>query len=225
MRRSSSEAGRRFLAASQTRDARLRWMTPKVLVPAITALVLIIGLALFSASQRQQRAVEEARAALAETELRIEQLDSPAAAPAQSAPTPSQPAPSQPAPAQPQPAPTQKPPVTSLPPDPAIATATPPGAAADASGPGASVPVDSGSNRAARLHSDPRRIAARRGRRALPRRCGNAKFIVPGIEVVTVGPSVTELRYLQAEEESEARRAVQVLADEKVPVDARVSFS
>ena len=88
-----SEAGRRFLAASQTRDARRRWMTPKVLVPAITALVLIIGLALFSASQRQQRAVEEARAAqedargMAETELRIQQLDSPATAPAPSVPT------------------------------------------------------------------------------------------------------------------------------------------
>ena len=40
-----SEAGRRFLAASQARDARRRWMAPKVLVPAITALVLIIGLA------------------------------------------------------------------------------------------------------------------------------------------------------------------------------------
>ena len=109
-----SEAGRRFLAASQTRDARLRWMTPRVLVPAITALVLIIGLGLFSASQRQQRAVEEARAALAETELRIQQLDSPGTAPAAAWS------------ARVAAAPTKQPPATSLPPDPAIATATPP---------------------------------------------------------------------------------------------------
>ena len=53
-----SEAGRRFLAVSQTRDARLRWMTPRVLAPATTALVLIIGLAIFSASQRQRQALE-----------------------------------------------------------------------------------------------------------------------------------------------------------------------
>ena len=41
----------------------------------------------------------------------------------------------------------------------------------------------------------------------------DAKFIVPGIEVVNVGPSVTELRYLEAEEEDEAKRAIRVLAD------------
>ena len=70
-----TEAGRRFLAVSQTRDARLRWMTPKVLAPATTALALIIGLAIFSASQRQQQALEASRAAEAETQLRLEQLE------------------------------------------------------------------------------------------------------------------------------------------------------
>ena len=214
-----SEAGRRFLAASQTRDARLRWMTPRVLAPAITALVLIIGLALFSASQRQQRAVEEARAALAETELRIQQLDSPAGAPAQSAPT--QQAPSQPAQAQPQPAPTQKPPVTSLPPDAAIATATPPPAPPPLL-PAPAPPSPSTQARIAprvyiQIRDESQRGEATRVARAL----GNAKFIVPSIVVSPVGPSVTELRYLQPEEESEARRAAQVLADEKVPVTLR----
>ena len=221
-----SEAGRRFLAASQARDARRRWMAPKVLVPAITALVLIIGLALFSASQRQQRAVEEARAALAETELRIQQLDSPAAAPPQSAPAPSQPAPSQPtpsqpAPAQPQPAPTKKPPVTSLPPDPAIATATPPPAPPPML-PAPAPPSPSTQARIAprvyiQIRDESQRGEATQAARAL----GNAKFIVPSIVVSPVGPSVTELRYLQPEEESEARRAAQVLADEKVAVTLR----
>jgi len=221
-----SEAGRRFLAASQARDARRRWMAPKVLVPAITALVLIIGLALFSASQRQQRAVEEARAALAETELRIQQLDSPAAAPPQSAPapsqpTPSQPTPSQPAPAQPQPAPTKKPPVTSLPPDPAIATATPPPAPPPML-PAPAPPSPSTQARIAprvyiQIRDESQRGEATRVAKAL----GNARFIVPSIVVSPVGPSVTELRYLQPEEESEARRAAQVLADEKVPVTLR----
>ena len=216
-----SEAGRRFLAASQARDARRRWMAPKVLVPAITALVLIIGLALFSASQRQQRAVEEARAALAETELRIQQLDSPAAAPPQSAPAPSQPTPSQPAPAQPQPAPTKKPPVTSLPPDPAIATATPPPAPPPML-PAPAPPSPSTQARIAprvyiQIRDESQRGEATRVAKAL----GNARFIVPSIVVSPVGPSVTELRYLQPEEESEARRAAQVLADEKVPVTLR----
>jgi hypothetical protein len=50
---------------------------------------------------------------------------------------------------------------------------------------------------------------------------GNAKFIVPSIVVSPVGPSITELRYLQPEEEGEARRAARVLADEKVPVTLR----
>ncbi len=214
-----SEAGRRFLTASQTRDARRRWMAPKVLVPAITALVLIIGLGLFSASQRQQRAVEEARAALAETELRIQQLESPATGPAPSVPT--QQAPSQPAAAQPQPAPTQKSPVTSLPPDAAIATATPPPAPPPML-PAPAPPAPSTQARIAprvyiQIRDESQRGDATRVARALV----NAKFVVPSIVVSPVGPSVTELRYLQPEEESEARRAVQVLADEKVPVTLR----
>ena len=56
----------------------------------------------------------------------------------------------------------------------------------------------------------------------MARALGNARFIVPNIVVSPVGPSVTELRYLQPEEESEARRAAQVLADdEKVPMTLR----
>ena len=109
-----TEAGRRFLAVSQTRDARLRWMTPKVLAPATTALALIIGLAIFSASQRQQQALEASRAAEAETQLRLEQLErtgsgaSATGAVATGAVAT--------IPASPPPAPTQKTPVTATPP-------------------------------------------------------------------------------------------------------------
>ena len=49
-----------------------------------------------------------------------------------------------------------------------------------------------------------------------------AKFVVPGIAVVTVGPTVTELRYLQDDEEDDARRAVAVLADVEVRATLRL---
>ena len=208
-----TEAGRRFLAVSQTRDARLRWMTPKVLAPATTALALIIGLAIFSASQRQQQALEASRAAEAETQLRLEQLERGGSAP-------SQPAPVQPAlpPSKvPSPAPTQKTPVTATPPDTANATTAPPpelpAPAPPSPSPQARVPP----RVYIQIRDESQRGQATRVAEAL----GRAKFIVPSIVVSSVGPTVNELRYLQPEEESEARRAAQVLADEKVPVTLR----
>jgi hypothetical protein len=208
-----TEAGRRFLAVSQTRDARLRWMTPKVLAPATTALALIIGLAIFSASQRQQQALEASRAAEAETQLRLEQLERGGSAP-------SQPAAVQPAlpPSKvPSPAPTQKTPVTATPPDTANATTAPPpelpAPAPPSPSPQARVPP----RVYIQIRDESQRGQATRVAEAL----GRAKFIVPSIVVSSVGPTVNELRYLQPEEESEARRAAQVLADEKVPVTLR----
>ena len=150
-----SETGRRFLAASETRDARRRWMTPRVLVPVITALVLIVGLTVFSASQRQRSAVEAARAAFAETqrqleasraaaaetELRLEQLERPLS--------------SSPPPPPPQPSPTRNPPGDRS----AESDRRADCRAASKSGSGSA-----GSTPATRLYPDPRRIAEGSGR-------------------------------------------------------------
>jgi Novel STAND NTPase 1 len=213
-----TEAGRRFLAASQTRDARLRWMTPKVLAPAITALVLIVGLALFSANQRiqreaetmraaaaeAQRQVEASRAAAAETVLRIEQVES-------------------------TPAPSPSPPVFTTRPQPSTGTAPKP---APTAVPGLPAPAPSLPTGAAgpppanqirprvyvQIRDEKQRDQADRAAKALR----DAKFIVPGIDVVSLGPSVTELRYLQADEEAEAKRAVGVLKG--VGIDSTLRF-
>ena len=205
-----SDAGRRFLAASQARDARLRWMTPKILAPATTALALIVGLTIFSASQRQQRALEASRAAEAEIQLRLEQIQQ--LERTDSAPT--QPSPAQPAfpPPFPSPGPTQKTPVTATPPDTAIATAAPPPALPSPAPQARILP-----RVYIQIRDESQRAQATRVADAL----SQAKFIVPSIVVSTVGPMVTELRYLQPEEEKEARRAAQVVTDQKVPVTLR----
>jgi hypothetical protein len=207
-----SEAGRRFLTASQTRDARLRWMTPKVLAPASTALVLIIGLTLFSASQRQQQALEASRAAEAETQLRLEQLERSGSAPPQPAPEPPAPSP----PEVPTAAPTQKTPETATPPDTATAAAPrPPTLPAQ---PPLVLPQVRVSSRVyIQIRDESQRGQATRIAEALRR----ARFIVPSIVVSSLGPPVNELRYLQPEEESEARRAAKVLAEQKVAVKLR----
>ena len=201
-----SDAGRRFLTVSQARDARLRWMTPRVLAPATTALVLIIGLGIFSASQRQQQALEASRAAEAETQLRLEQLEQTGSASAQLAPQ----QPAQPAPQVPFPETTQTP-VTATPPDTTTAAAPQPTPPAPA--PQARVPP----RVYVQIRDESQRDQATRIAEALRR----AKFIVPSIVVSSVGPTVNELRYLQPEEESEARRAAQVLTDERIPVTLR----
>ena len=103
--------------------------------------------------------------------------------------------------------------MTSLPPDPAIATATPPPAPPPML-PAPAPPSPSTQARIAprvyiQIRDESQRNEADRAAKVLR----DAKFIVPGIEVVNVGPSVTELRYLEAEEEDEAKRAIRVLAD------------
>ena len=207
-----SETGRRFLTTSQTRDARRRWMTPKVLVPAITAVVLIVGLALFSANQRierqadairaataeAQRQVEASRAAAAETVLRIEQLER--------SPDPLPPPPP------PQPSPTKKPPVTTLPNPTGVQTVAPPVNPDPA--PQAQLPP----RVYIQIRDESQRAQAVTAAEALRKE----KFVVPGIEVVTVGPPVTELRYLQDDEEDDARRAVAVLANVDVQATLRL---
>ena len=146
-----------------------------------------------------QRQFEAARAAAAETVLRIEQVESAAD------PTPPPPPPvftTRPLPntaGQPNPAPVTRPSMPTATPDPAPANQIRP-----------RVYVQ--------IRDESQRDQANRAARALR----DAKFIVPGIDVVSLGPSVTELRYLQDAEEDEAKRAVEVLKG--IGIDATLRF-
>ena len=234
--------GRQFLAASRTRDERLKWLAPKVLIPSILIAMVVAGLSITLAIQRRDTALEASRAAFAETQLRLQQLEAREAAALGAAPSGAT-------------APANAPANAPTPAPAAAAAPSPSGAAASGVAPPSATPTGAaGAPAAAQPGNDPvtrppviatasrppaalttaamalqgrvyvqirdesqRRTAARLGD-ALR----DAGFLVPGIEVVAVGPSNTELRYLDPAEQAEARRAASVLEAAGEPVSLRL---
>ena len=201
-----SAAGRQFLLASRKRDEREKWLSPKVLVPSTTALVLIIGLSIYSLATRQNLAHESDRAAEAES-LLVEQIDRSDSAATQTG--------GRPAPV----TATPKPPNPSAKPDPAVVATAPPVAVPPPTEP---APSSSGPNLLQprvyiQIREQSQRDQAARAAAALR----GARIVVPGVELVKVGPSSTEMRYFKAEEQDEVRRAVGVLAAAGVQVTLR----
>jgi hypothetical protein len=201
-----SAAGRQFFEASRKRDEREKWLSPKVIVPATTALVVIIGLAIYGLATRQSLVQQSDQLAATES-LLVEQIAGSSSGGSQTA---GRAGPVTTAP---------KPPVEGIAPDPGVTAAAPPVVLPPPPKPEPSSSVPN--TLQPRVYIQIRDQSQHDQATAIATALRAANFLVPGIELVTVGPSVTELRYLQAGEQDEAQRAVDVLAGAGVQATLR----